>query len=235
MRAPLTGTGPGVWLHRHQPIIWAQEVIPHCSAQSRAGESLACAACIVDNDTTLSLLMNPVILREHLPMGAASVLGYSSCSSGSITRHYTIVGRSVCRSSFRAHPLPPQRRFRNIFVSSGPNGSRTTNSRAFTQSARKALESARSTSTLKESVVTMEAARRGIKESSHPPSVTAASPLLPLAQDFARQQVSKQQHNNFHSSSISPILNTMVSQVVNKTNLHPGGLQYVNTCFVLIT
>jgi phosphoenolpyruvate carboxykinase (ATP) len=46
-----------------------------------------------------------------------------------------------------------------------------------------------------------------------------------LAQDFARQQVSKQQRSNFHSSSISPVLNfNMVSQTVNKTNLHPSGV-----------
>jgi phosphoenolpyruvate carboxykinase (ATP) len=67
---------------------------------------------------------------------------------------------------------------------------------------------------------------RGIKEASDPVIRTAS----PVAQDFARQQVSKQQRSNFHSTSLSPLLaNTMVSQAsaVNKTNLHPGGLQYV--------
>jgi hypothetical protein len=55
--------------------------------------------------------------------------------------------------------------------------------------------------------------------------VRAASPA-PLAQDFARQQVSKQQRSNFHSSSlknISPLSKKMPS--VNKTSLHPTGVQ----------
>jgi phosphoenolpyruvate carboxykinase (ATP) len=47
-----------------------------------------------------------------------------------------------------------------------------------------------------------------------------------LAQDFVRQQVSKQQRSNHHSSSpsssVSPI---MVAQSVNKTGLHPAGVQ----------
>jgi phosphoenolpyruvate carboxykinase (ATP) len=56
------------------------------------------------------------------------------------------------------------------------------------------------------------------------PVIPTATPA-PLAQDFARQQVSKQQRSNFHSSSISPLIaNTMVSQTVNKTNLHPSGV-----------
>lgn len=62
-----------------------------------------------------------------------------------------------------------------------------------------------------------------------PPIIRTASPA-PLAQDFARQQVSKQQRSNFHSSSISAdIYNKMVSQSVNKTNLHPTGVQYVQS------
>jgi hypothetical protein len=68
---------------------------------------------------------------------------------------------------------------------------------------------------------------RGIKEASDP-VIRTASP----AQDFARQRVSKQQRSNFHSTSLSPLsANTMVSQssAVNKTNLHPGGLQYVTS------
>jgi phosphoenolpyruvate carboxykinase (ATP) len=76
---------------------------------------------------------------------------------------------------------------------------------------------------------------RGIKEASDP-VIRTASPA-PFAQDFARQQVSKQQRSNFHSTSLSPLFaNTMVSQVpaVNKTNLHPGGLQYVTSSAPII-
>ena len=71
-------------------------------------------------------------------------------------------------------------------------------------------------------VVTMAA----IKGSADP-SIRPASPA-PLAQDFARQTVQKQQRSNFHSTSISSgTFNTMVSQSVNKTALHPTGVQYV--------
>lgn len=48
--------------------------------------------------------------------------------------------------------------------------------------------------------------------------------LPPLSADFARQQAIKQEGNNYHSSS----LRTMIpNSSVNKTNLHPGGVQYV--------
>ena len=50
------------------------------------------------------------------------------------------------------------------------------------------------------------------------------------AEDFARQQVSKQQRSNYHSSSLttsssSSCFHTMVSPSVNKTGLHPAGVQ----------
>lgn len=62
-------------------------------------------------------------------------------------------------------------------------------------------------------------------KASQEPLIRTASPA-PLAQDFARQQVSKQQRSNFHSSSIaSHVSRTMVSQSVNKTGLHPAGVQ----------
>ena len=50
--------------------------------------------------------------------------------------------------------------------------------------------------------------------------VRTASPG-PLAGDFARQQVAKQQRNNFHSSSLA-------SMNVNQTSLHPHGVTYVS-------
>jgi hypothetical protein len=57
------------------------------------------------------------------------------------------------------------------------------------------------------------------------PVIRTSSPA-PLAQDFARQQVSKQQRSNHHSSSLSSsILHIMVSPSVNKTGLHPAGVQ----------
>lgn len=58
------------------------------------------------------------------------------------------------------------------------------------------------------------------------PAIIRPSSPAPLTQDFARQQVSKQQRSNFHSSSLSiPPAATMVSQSVNKTALHPTGVQ----------
>jgi phosphoenolpyruvate carboxykinase (ATP) len=57
------------------------------------------------------------------------------------------------------------------------------------------------------------------------PIVRTASPA-PLAQDFARQQLYKQRRSNYHSSSLStPTPLTMVSNSVNKTGLHPAGVQ----------
>ncbi len=49
------------------------------------------------------------------------------------------------------------------------------------------------------------------------PAVRVSSPG-PLAGDFARQQIAKQQKNNYHSSS----LRTMN---VNQTSLHPHGVE----------
>ena len=42
----------------------------------------------------------------------------------------------------------------------------------------------------------------------------------PLADDFARQMVTKQQRNNYHSSSLK-------TMNVNQTSLHPQGVAYV--------
>ena len=43
----------------------------------------------------------------------------------------------------------------------------------------------------------------------------------PLTCDFVQQQVAKQRNNNYHSTS----LKTMVATSVNRTALHPGGVQ----------
>ncbi|KAL8952263.1 MAG: hypothetical protein Q9183_007398 [Haloplaca sp. 2 TL-2023] len=51
---------------------------------------------------------------------------------------------------------------------------------------------------------------------------TRSAPLAPLSADYHRQLAQKQQKNNYHSSS----LGIMISQnSVNKTSLHPGGVE----------
>lgn len=56
-----------------------------------------------------------------------------------------------------------------------------------------------------------------------PPIAPSGEPG-PLYSDFFQQQVAKQRNNNYHSTS----LNTMVATSVNRTSLHPGGVQYVS-------
>lgn len=73
--------------------------------------------------------------------------------------------------------------------------------------------------------VSVRTMAQAFKESQRPP-VRPYSPA-PLAEDFARQQVSKQQRSNFHSSSLRRLPSNMVAHSVNKTALHPGGVQYV--------
>jgi phosphoenolpyruvate carboxykinase (ATP) len=129
-------------------------------------------------------------------------------------------GRSVCRAFLPCTPFVPA--LSALFSSPGPNDTPATTKRPSIQSRRYALETARSTSALKlRDVVRMAS----IKDASDP-VIRTASPA-PLAQDFARQQVSKQQRSNFHSTSISPLLANMAPPAVNKTNLHPSGLKYV--------
>lgn len=59
-------------------------------------------------------------------------------------------------------------------------------------------------------------------ENIHIRSARPASPG-PLYSDFFQQQVAKQRNNNYHSTS----LRNMVATSVNRTALHPGGVQYV--------
>ncbi|KAJ9200755.1 hypothetical protein DTO164E3_3905 [Paecilomyces variotii] len=54
---------------------------------------------------------------------------------------------------------------------------------------------------------------------SHIPQVRPASPG-PQHSDFVRQQVARHRNNNYHSSSLK-----MVASSVNRTALHPGGVQ----------
>lgn len=49
-------------------------------------------------------------------------------------------------------------------------------------------------------------------------------PQTPLSTDFAAQQRQKQLGNNYHSSSLARMINP---NSVNKTSLHPGGVEYV--------
>lgn len=59
-------------------------------------------------------------------------------------------------------------------------------------------------------------------------TATNIPPLRPVSpgpahSDFIRQQIAKQQYNNYHSSSLK-----MIAKSVNRTALHPGGVQYVD-------
>lgn len=49
-------------------------------------------------------------------------------------------------------------------------------------------------------------------------------PQTPLSKDFAAQQRQKQLGNNYHSSSLAQMINP---NSVNKTSLHPGGVESV--------
>ena len=50
-------------------------------------------------------------------------------------------------------------------------------------------------------------------------------PDTPLSVDFKRQLKKKQEGSNYHSSSLSNYI-MINSSNVNKTNLHPGGVEY---------
>jgi hypothetical protein len=129
----------------------------------------------------------------------------------------------TCRASLPKSPSPLAQS-RVVFVPWEPNCIPTTQTRTTTQSAPYALATPRpSIASLSANDAVRMAAQRGIKGTSDP-VIRTASPA-PLAQDFARQQVSRQQRSNFHSTSLNPILaNNMVTNTVNKTNLHPSGV-----------
>jgi hypothetical protein len=59
----------------------------------------------------------------------------------------------------------------------------------------------------------------------HIPPEAPSSPG-PLYSDFFQQQIAKQRNNNYHSTS----LRNMVATSVNRTALHPGGVQYASPC-----
>lgn len=59
-----------------------------------------------------------------------------------------------------------------------------------------------------------------------PPGIPSESG--PLYSDFVEQQVAKQRNNNYHSTSLI----NMVATSVNRTALHPGGVQYVSPSFL---
>lgn len=52
-------------------------------------------------------------------------------------------------------------------------------------------------------------------------------PESPLTVDFKRQLKKKQEQSNYHSSSLATV-NMINASNVNKTNLHPGGVEYVS-------
>ena len=55
-------------------------------------------------------------------------------------------------------------------------------------------------------------------------STTSRASLAPFESDYARQQHQKQLKNNYHSSSLA----MMFPKNVNRTSLHPGGVEYVS-------
>ena len=61
-----------------------------------------------------------------------------------------------------------------------------------------------------------------------PPGIPSESG--PLYSDFFEQQVAKQRNNNYHSTSLI----NMVATSVNRTALHPGGVQYVYLLFLFL-
>jgi phosphoenolpyruvate carboxykinase (ATP) len=128
----------------------------------------------------------------------------------------------TCRALLPKTPSP-RAQLRVIFVPREPTGTPTTQTRPLTQSASIALACPRPSIARRSADDVVRMPSSAIKAAEDPVFPTATP--APLAQDFARQQVSKQQRSNFHSSSISPLIaNTMVSQTVNKTNLHPSGV-----------
>lgn len=131
----------------------------------------------------------------------------------------------TCRVSFPSISTSPAL-LRVIFVPREPTGAASIQAPPLVQSPPAALARPRpSTATLSTSSV-VRTSSSTIKRTQFPLTSTAIQPTS--TQDFARHQVSKQQLSHFHSSPISPILPilnfNMVSQSVNKTNLHPSGV-----------
>ena len=52
-------------------------------------------------------------------------------------------------------------------------------------------------------------------------------PDSPLSADFKRQLKKKQEGSNYHSSSLTTIM--INPSNVNKTSLHPGGVEYASS------
>lgn len=60
------------------------------------------------------------------------------------------------------------------------------------------------------------------------PPIRSYTPGPPdTSNDFLKEQISKQQKSNFHSTSLNKAV-TMVANSVNRTALHPGGVEYFN-------
>lgn len=128
---------------------------------------------------------------------------------------------SVCRSFHPCTPIAPA--LSVLFSCPQPNDTRLATRRRSGQLRGGTLEAARSTSAL----IVRDVRRMGHLKETSDPVFRTTSPTR-LTQDFARQQVSKQQRSNFHSTSISTAFSgTMAPPAVNQTNLHPSGLKYV--------
>lgn len=69
-------------------------------------------------------------------------------------------------------------------------------------------------------------AMSGINSRPAPP-VRSYSPGPPnTSNNFLKEQISKQQRSNFHSTSLNKVV-TMAAHSVNKTALHPSGVEHV--------
>lgn len=128
---------------------------------------------------------------------------------------------TVSRPNASSKPQQPPGTFSlgNTRLRLSPASTALTNHRALHRRTKR--DSPSSLNRLPKQLLTMTS----IKGNPDPAPLRSSSPP-PLSKDFARQVVSKQQRSNFHSSSISiGVANKMVTQSVNKTALHPTGVQ----------
>lgn len=168
-----------------------------CPAKSQGGEAVSSSA------------------HSSLPSRARETLG-PTATPGSRLLQSSVRTRPVCTRL----PLRPgyQSRHRSVYTL-GPGNQDIVGQRASHRA---------STSTVPRLGDKMSLPARGINTRPAPP-VRAYTPPLPdpdSSSTFLSDQIAKQQRSNFHSTSLRTVA-TMVSQSVNKTALHPKGVEYV--------
>lgn len=67
-----------------------------------------------------------------------------------------------------------------------------------------------------------------------PPPLRSYTPGPPDSSNYLSEQIAKQQRNNFHSTSLGTSIK-MVAGSVNKTALHPKGVEYVSSCHPMLS